>query len=110
MIVVRFMATNGCTSMCTPRRILARTWRNAGAATALSILNTTHSQFTCGISEQYDSTSTPSCVFPLYGGDLQLIAPLDLAATIPMDATAYKFDIVLRGRRSTLFENKLEGN
>ena len=40
----------------------------------------------------------------------QLIAPLDLAATIPMDATEYKFDIVLRGRRSTLFENRLEGN
>jgi protocatechuate 3,4-dioxygenase beta subunit len=40
----------------------------------------------------------------------QLIAPLDMARTIPMDATAYKFDIVLRGRRSTLFENRLEGN
>jgi len=40
----------------------------------------------------------------------QLIAPLDWANTIPMDARAYKFDIVLRGRRSTLFENRLEGN
>jgi protocatechuate 3,4-dioxygenase, beta subunit len=40
----------------------------------------------------------------------QLIAPLDMAHTIPMDATAYKFDIVLRGRRSTVFENRLEGN
>ncbi len=40
----------------------------------------------------------------------QLIAPLDMANTIPMDARAYKFDIVLRGRRSSLFENKLEGN
>jgi protocatechuate 3,4-dioxygenase, beta subunit len=29
---------------------------------------------------------------------------------VPMDCLAYKFDIVLRGRRSTLFENKLEGN
>jgi protocatechuate 3,4-dioxygenase beta subunit len=27
-----------------------------------------------------------------------------------MDARAYQFDIVLRGRRSTLFENRLEGN
>ena len=27
-----------------------------------------------------------------------------------MDALAYKFDIVLRGRRSSLFENRLEGN
>ncbi|MBO0663258.1 protocatechuate 3,4-dioxygenase subunit beta [Jiella sp. MQZ9-1] len=40
----------------------------------------------------------------------RLIAPLDLANTVPMDARAYKFDIVLRGRRSTLFENRMEGN
>jgi len=40
----------------------------------------------------------------------QLIATLDMSRTIPMDATAYKFDIVLRGRHSTLFENRLEGN
>ena len=40
----------------------------------------------------------------------QLIAPLDLNAAIPLDSLAYKFDIVLRGRRSTLFENRLEGN
>jgi len=39
-----------------------------------------------------------------------LIAPLDMANSIPMDARAYKFDIVLRGRRSTLFENRMEGN
>ena len=40
----------------------------------------------------------------------QLVAPLDLNAAIPIDALAYRFDIVLRGRRPTLFENKLEGN
>lgn len=40
----------------------------------------------------------------------QLVAPLDMASTIPMDARAYKFDIVLRGRRSTMFENRMEGN
>lgn len=40
----------------------------------------------------------------------RLVARLDLNATIPMDAIAYRFDIVLRGRRSTLFENRLEGN
>ena len=39
----------------------------------------------------------------------QLTAKLDLNATIPLDSIAYKFDIVLRGRRSTLFENRLEG-
>ncbi|WP_027246156.1 protocatechuate 3,4-dioxygenase subunit beta [Leisingera daeponensis] len=40
----------------------------------------------------------------------QLTAKLDLNATIPLDSIAYNFDIVLRGRRSTLFENRLEGN
>jgi protocatechuate 3,4-dioxygenase beta subunit len=40
----------------------------------------------------------------------QLIAPLDTNAAVPLDSLAYKFDIVLRGRRSTLFENRLEGN
>ena len=40
----------------------------------------------------------------------QLVAALDMNSTIPLDTIAYKFDIVLRGRRSTLFENRLEGN
>lgn len=40
----------------------------------------------------------------------QLIAPLDMENTVPMDARAYKFDMVLRGRRSTHFENRKEGN
>lgn len=40
----------------------------------------------------------------------QLTARLDRQNTTPMDALAYRFDIVLRGRRSTIFENKLEGN
>ena len=40
----------------------------------------------------------------------RLIAVLDMNASVPMDCLAYRFDIVLRGRRSTLFENRLEGN
>jgi protocatechuate 3,4-dioxygenase beta subunit len=40
----------------------------------------------------------------------QLIAPLDMNGAVPFDCLAYRFDIVLRGRRSTLFENRLEGN
>ena len=40
----------------------------------------------------------------------QLVAPLDMANTVPMDSRAYKFDIVLRGRRSTMFDNRMEGN
>jgi protocatechuate 3,4-dioxygenase, beta subunit len=40
----------------------------------------------------------------------RLVAPLDMNAAIPIDSLAYRFDIVLRGTRSTLFENKLYGN
>lgn len=40
----------------------------------------------------------------------QLVAALDRNATTHMDSLAYKFDIVLRGRRSTVFETKPEGN
>ncbi|MHA6323636.1 protocatechuate 3,4-dioxygenase subunit beta [Roseivivax sp. CAU 1753] len=39
----------------------------------------------------------------------RLVAPLDLARSKPLDFLAYKFDIVLRGRRQTMFENKPEG-
>jgi len=49
-------------------------------------------------------------VIPHREGIESLIALLDMDNTIPMDARAYRFDMVLRGRRSTLFENRLEGN
>ncbi len=39
----------------------------------------------------------------------RLTARLDMRHTIPMDARAWRFDIVLRGRRATLFENRMEG-
>ncbi len=39
----------------------------------------------------------------------RLVAPLDVASSRPLDYLAYKFDIVLRGRRQTMFENKPEG-
>lgn len=38
-----------------------------------------------------------------------LVAKLDMDRTIPMDIRAYRFDITLRGRDATLFENRLEG-
>ena len=38
-----------------------------------------------------------------------LVAPLDMEAAIPMDSLAYRFDIVLRGRHQTAFENRPEG-
>ena len=39
-----------------------------------------------------------------------LVARLDMANMLPFDCLTYRFDIVLRGRRSTFFENKQEGN
>ncbi|MEM1048251.1 MAG: protocatechuate 3,4-dioxygenase subunit beta [Pseudomonadota bacterium] len=39
----------------------------------------------------------------------RLVAALDMQNTVPMDARAYKFDIVLRGRRATLFDNRRDG-
>ena len=39
----------------------------------------------------------------------RLVAPLDLNASIPLDSLAYRFDITLRGRRQTPFENRPEG-
>ncbi len=39
----------------------------------------------------------------------RLVAPLDMARARPMDHLAYRFDIVLRGRRQSMFENRPEG-
>ncbi len=40
----------------------------------------------------------------------RLTARLDMENSEPFDSLAYRFDIVLRGRRSTFFENRPEGN
>ena len=39
-----------------------------------------------------------------------LVAQLDMAATVPLDSRAFRFDIVLRGQRATWFENVLQGD
>ncbi|MBJ3775431.1 protocatechuate 3,4-dioxygenase subunit beta [Acuticoccus mangrovi] len=58
--------------------------------------------------------SIPLC--PIVGtvpdaeGIAMMTATLDMDATVPFDARAWRFDIVLRGRRSTPFENRPEGN
>jgi protocatechuate 3,4-dioxygenase beta subunit len=46
---------------------------------------------------------------PDEGARARLVAPLDMDAAKPFDHLAYRFDIVLRGRKATSFENKLEG-
>ncbi|HUN12646.1 MAG TPA: protocatechuate 3,4-dioxygenase subunit beta [Rhabdaerophilum sp.] len=39
----------------------------------------------------------------------RLVAKLDMGEQRPFDALVYRFDIVLRGRQQTFFENKREG-
>ena len=39
----------------------------------------------------------------------RLVAPLDLHAAVPLDTLAYRFDMVLRGRRQTVFKNRPDG-
>jgi hypothetical protein len=49
-----------------------------GTAGAISIANSTNTQFTCGISEQQPGgTYAPLCAFPLFGNDLDVIAPIE---------------------------------
>ena len=40
----------------------------------------------------------------------RLVAALDLNAAVPLDSLAYRFDIVLRGTRSTVFETEPHGS
>jgi len=46
---------------------------------------------------------------PSRAGVEALIARLDRRESLPMDARAYRFDLVLRGRHATPFENRREG-
>jgi protocatechuate 3,4-dioxygenase beta subunit len=50
-----------------------------------------------------------ACTIPTQDGIDQLTAKQDMALTVPMDSLAYRFDITLRGRRQTMFENRMEG-
>jgi hypothetical protein len=50
---------------------------HSGTPSAISIHNLTETEFRCGISEiQPDGGVTPMCVFPLFGGNLDIIAPI----------------------------------
>ena len=46
---------------------------------------------------------------PSQAGVDQLTARLDMNAAVPMDARAWRFDLVLRGRRASWFETRPEG-
>lgn len=51
--------------------------REGFVPTALGFLNTTASPFTCGVMQQSTVDYAAACAFPLHGGNLQLITPLD---------------------------------
>jgi hypothetical protein len=50
--------------------------RERGTPDAVSLLNTTAAQLTCGLACLVDGEPTPLYAAPLYGGALQMIAPL----------------------------------
>ncbi len=49
------------------------------------------------------------CAIPDEEDVKRLIAPQDPGAFVQLDSRAYRFDMVLRGKRATLFENHLQG-
>jgi hypothetical protein len=52
--------------------------KDGGPAKAISILNTSSEEFTCGTSQQLaDGSYSPMCAFPLYGNQLDAIAPIE---------------------------------
>lgn len=44
---------------------------------AISIMNETSDPFTCGISQLVGGSSNPMCAFPLYGNQLDVMAPIE---------------------------------
>ena len=48
-----------------------------GPSTAISIKNTTKTPFTCGISEMTGGKAKPLCAFPLYGLQMDVMAPIE---------------------------------
>jgi hypothetical protein len=62
---------------------------DGGPDTAISILNTTSMQFTCGIAETVSGSANPLCAFPLYGNNMDVIAPIEkvllMFSTLPVN-------------------------
>jgi hypothetical protein len=49
-----------------------------GTSGAISILNQTTTQYTCGISQTAtDGSMNPLCAFPLFGGNMDVMAPIE---------------------------------
>jgi hypothetical protein len=63
---------------------------DGGAKQAISIFNTQSTPFTCGISQRAaDGKTNPMCAFPLHGGGLDIIAPIEkvllMFSTLPVN-------------------------
>jgi hypothetical protein len=60
-----------------------------GTPLAISINNTTNTQFTCGVSEMQGGSPLPLCAFPLFGNSLDVIAPIEkvlfMFSTVPVN-------------------------
>jgi hypothetical protein len=60
-----------------------------GPSIAISIMNTTTTAFTCGVSMEQNGVFNPLCAFPLYGNGLDIIAPIQkvllMFSTLPVD-------------------------
>lgn len=58
-------------------------------ASAISVLNETTKQFTCGISQVKDGKANPMCAFPLFGNHLNVFAPIEkvllMFSTLPVN-------------------------
>ena len=95
-----------------PWRNYANSWRPAHIH--FSIFGSAFAQRL--ITQMYFEGDPLISVCPILGAVLDpvalghLVAPLDLKASTPFDSLTYRFDIVLRGRRSTYFESRAEGN
>jgi hypothetical protein len=50
---------------------------NQGPGSAISILNTTDAQFTCGISQMQNDAPAPYCALPLYGKGMCVLSPVE---------------------------------
>ncbi|MCA9527348.1 MAG: hypothetical protein KC549_13750 [Myxococcales bacterium] len=50
---------------------------NGATDGAISILNATTTPFTCGISQVVNNQASPLCAFPLFGNNLDVMAPIE---------------------------------
>jgi hypothetical protein len=72
-----------------------------GTAGAISIQNKTNTQFTSGISQVVEGVAAPLCAFPQYGGNLNVMAPIEkvllMFSTEPVNTGTVIFQAYSRG-------------